>query len=33
MNPLEFKADMKDEVPWLALQASVEEIRSKVCPI
>jgi hypothetical protein len=33
MDPLEFKADVEDEVSWLALQAEVKEVGSKVCSV
>jgi hypothetical protein len=30
MNPLEFEADVEDEVSWLTPQATVEEVGSEV---
>jgi hypothetical protein len=33
MNPLKFKADVEDEVSWLASQVAVEEVGSKICSI
>jgi hypothetical protein len=33
MNPLEFKVDVEGKISWLASQAAVKEVGSKVCSV